>query len=161
MVSGKKNRPRLLVICQDAQLRNNLVVLLTGSGYFVDYVETRLEGLVKFRHHKHAVIVMDVPALPRFPKRLFRLFRVYKRNPIVLIVAHDHEENRIYPYLSWDIYDIVSLPLKTDYLYCVLKRLVQHSSNTSRLEFFQLLVPLVIITMPLWLLFFYYIIRRF
>jgi DNA-binding NtrC family response regulator len=156
-----KNRPRLLIICKDSHVRNDLVVLLTGSGYFVDYVETRIEGLRKFRQHKHAVIFMDVPSLPRFPNRLFKLFRVYKRNPIVLILAQVSEEKKVYPYLSWDIYDIVSLPLNADYQHHTLKRLVEHSAKTSRLEFLQMLFFMAASTLPLWLLFLYYLSRRF
>jgi len=94
---AERNRSRLLIISRDRTVRNDMIMLLSGCGYFVDYVETRAEGIAKYRNFKHAVVILDVHALPRSPQRLLKLFQMYKKNPIILIVAEKNDEERLYP----------------------------------------------------------------
>jgi CheY-like chemotaxis protein len=84
---AERNMPRLLIISKDPLVRNDMIMLLSGCGYFVDYVENRSEGIAKFRNFKHAVVILDVHALPRSPQRLLKLLKMYKKNPITLRVA--------------------------------------------------------------------------
>jgi DNA-binding response OmpR family regulator len=146
-----RSRPRLLVICGDHAVRSDLVTLLTGYGYFVDYVGSRDEGIRKFTQHKHAVVIIDVPALPRFPERMFRVFRVYSRNPIILVAAHRGEERIVYPYLDEGAYDILELPLQADYLHFRLRRLVAHGELEAVGEFRRLLNAALLFGLPVWL----------
>ncbi|MDD5676172.1 MAG: hypothetical protein PHC61_18515 [Chitinivibrionales bacterium] len=155
------NRPRLLIISKEPLLRNDLIILLSGCGYFVDFVETRSEGIVKFRHFKHAVVIMDVHALPKYPQRMLRLFRVYKKNPIILIAAHGDEAERVYPFMRLGIFDVVALPLQVDHLYYVLRRLVDHSRLMAHNEFVRMYLVLVLITMPVWWVAIWYFARHF
>jgi two-component system response regulator ResD len=147
---AERNRPRLLIISKDPQVRSDLVVLLSGCGYYVDYVEDRAEGIAKFKNFKHAVVIFDVHALPSSPHRLLKLFSMYKKNPILLIVAQKEEESRLYPYMQLGIFDIVTLPFHVDYLYFVLKRLIQHSRLTAQNEFVRLLLFTILFTLPIW-----------
>jgi DNA-binding NtrC family response regulator len=160
MIFSERNRPRLLVISKDPMVRNDLVILLSGCGYFVDYVENRLEGIKKFRNFKHAVVIMDVHALPKYPKRMLKLFRVYKKNPIILIVAHYDEAQRIYPYMRLGIFDIVPLPFQVDRLYFVLKRLVEHSRLAAQNEFSKMFLYMLLITLPVWLIAIWFVARH-
>jgi DNA-binding response OmpR family regulator len=151
-----RTRRRLLVICRDHKVRNDLVTLLTGYGYFVDYVEDRDEGIAKFRQHKQAVVIIDVPALPRFPESIFREFRVYSRNPIILIAAHKDEERKVYPYLDEGAYDIIELPLKAEYLHFRLRRLVSHGAMEAVNEFRRLLISALLFGLPIWIALVYF-----
>jgi DNA-binding response OmpR family regulator len=161
MRRGGHNRPRLLVISKDTQVRNDLVILLSGCGYFVDYVVTRSEGMAKFRSFKHAVVIMDVHALPKFPKRMLRLFRVYKKNPIILIVARSDEAYQVYPFMRLGIFDVITLPFQADHLYIVLKRLVEHSRLLAQHEFIRRFISVLLITLPLWGTFLWFLARHF
>jgi len=154
-----KARTRLLVISRDAKVCSDLVILLTGYGYFVDYVQNREDGIERFRQHKHAVVIMDVPALPQFPEEVFRAFYVYRRNPIILIAAHRHEQERMVPYLDKGVFDIIELPLKIEFLHFRLRRLVAHSELQSRKEFLQTLVAMGLILLPVWFLVVYMLAR--
>jgi DNA-binding NtrC family response regulator len=158
---SEKNRPRLLIISKDQTVRNDLVILLSGCGYFVDYVETRSEGITKFRNFKHAIVILDVQALPRHPQRMLNLFRVHKKNPIILIAAHRDEEELVYPFMKLGIFDIVTLPFKADYLYFVLKRLVEHSRLTAQNEFVRMYIFIIFITMPIWWVAIWFFARKF
>ena len=57
------NRDRVLVISNRGEVRNELVTLLSGYGYFVEYCATRREGIRKFRSHKQSIVILDVNAL--------------------------------------------------------------------------------------------------
>lgn len=152
MAQLNKNLPRLLVISRNPKVRDDLVTLLTGYGYYVDYVQDRSEGIARFRQHKQTIVIVDVPALPRFPQRMFRMFRVYRRNPIVLIAAYEDEQERAYSYLKHGVYDVIQLPLNIDYVDIVLSRLVKYNKLTAQNEFMRLLILLTVFVIPLWIL---------
>ncbi len=120
------NRQRVLVISRSADLRNELITLLSGYGYFVEYCQTRLEGIRKFRAHKQHIVILDMPALRLFPKRLFEFFRKVRKNTIMLIAADKREEPEAFRHLHLGAYDILDLPLKTDSLRRILHRALEH-----------------------------------
>jgi len=144
----ERTRPRLLVICKNQQARNDLVTLLTGYGYYVDYVDSRAAGVLNYRAHKQAIIIMDVPALPQYPERMFKLFSMYRRNPVILIAAQINEEAAVYPYMQQGVYDIVQLPLKPGYQHYILRRLVEHSSLMAQNEFMKYMLSLGLLGIP-------------
>ena len=55
------NRHRVLIISRSLDLRNELVTLLSGYGYFVEFCQSRMEGTRKFRAHKQSIVILDVP----------------------------------------------------------------------------------------------------
>jgi DNA-binding response OmpR family regulator len=81
------NRDRVLIISRNNEIRNEMITLLSGYGYFVDYCQTRMEGIRKFRAHKQSIVILDVPILRQFPKRLFNLIQRVRKNTIVIIAA--------------------------------------------------------------------------
>lgn len=153
----ERSRPRLLVVTQDREVRDDLVTLLTGYGYYVDYVRTRAEGVRIFKQYKHAVVILDVPSLPRFPSRLFNIFQVYKREPIILVAARKEEAGRAYPYLMHGVYDVINVPLRLDYFHVVLRRLVENNRLRGQNEFMRLLIELSILVLPLWIAVVYFV----
>ncbi len=120
------NRHRVLVISKRPDVRNELVTLLSGYGYFVEYCSTQLEGVRRFRAHKQPILILDVPVLRIFPKRLFKLIRLVRRNTIILVAAYKNEETDAFGHLQLGAYDILNLPLKTDFLTLTLNRAQAH-----------------------------------
>lgn len=149
----EQNRTRLLIICKDEQITNDLITLLTGYGYYVDYVASRKEGIIKFKQHKQAIVIFDAASLPRNPKHLFRVFNVYMKNPKILIAARREEEAKIYPYLDKGVYDIIQIPLRFEYLDFNLRRLVSYDHLTARHEFLKILINTFLLSSPLWVYF--------
>ncbi len=146
----EKVRLRLLVIAKDEKVRENLVTLLTGYGYYVDYVKDQEEGLRSFIKYRQPVIIIDVPSLPPDPEEMTRLFMLHKKNPVIIVAAEAKDEKYARHYLKNGAYDLLHLPLTMDSVDVVLKRLVNHSELLSRNEFVQTLVALTILVMPAW-----------
>jgi DNA-binding response OmpR family regulator len=153
MRNFEKNRTRLLIVCQNQKLSNDLIALLTGYGYYVDYASTRKEGILKFKQYKQAIVIFEAALLPKFPRHLFRIFRIYTNNPKILIVARHQEEQKIYPYLNNDVYDIIQVPLRFEYLDFSIRRLVAFDTLSARHEFLIMLMKLVAFSSPLWIYF--------
>lgn len=143
------NRPRLLIISKDHNVQNDLVTLLTGYGYYVDYVRTRTEGVVKFKNYKHSVVILDFNSYISNGKRLFDILKAYKRNPVVCVTATKDEEPLTYKYLQEGVYDIIQLPLKVEYLDFVLNRLIDNSVTNIKYEFLHLLIAILFFSTPL------------
>lgn len=150
----KKNLPRLLVISKDNELRNDFVTLLSGYGYFVDYVKNRAEGIRKFRQHKQAVVIIDVASLPTSPSVLFRLFKFYTQYPIIAIAVRPEEEKDMQPYLDYpDLYDVLPLPINMENLDHTLRRLVKHHNLRNKFEFYQVLSLALFGILPIFTIF--------
>jgi DNA-binding response OmpR family regulator len=155
-----KNRTRLLVICKDDILTNDFITLLTGYGYYVDYVRTLKEGVDKFKQHKQAIVILDATFLPEIPTQTFQVFRFYSVNAKILIAATKEEEQKIYPYLDNGVYDIIQVPLRYEYLDFNLRRLVDYDMVSSRYEYLKFLMQLVLLSSPIWIYFIIIITRQ-
>ena len=149
----QKNLPRLLVIFADDSVRSNIVTLLSGYGYYVDYESKISKGIKRFRQTKHPIAILDVKALPENEDTLLKLFTVYKRNPMILVAAEKKDEHNMIRYLQSGVYDIIPLPLEVEHLDFVLKRLIDHSQLLFKFEFLKLFAVTVGLTFPLIILF--------
>lgn len=153
------HRHRVLVISGSTETRNELVTLLSGYGYFVEYCQSRMEGLKKFRAHKQAIVILDVPSLRAFPRRLFRFFELLRKNTIVLIAAHKNEEMEAFRNLRHGAYDVLHLPLKTDFLKQTLARAQAHHKLLLENLFVKNVVFFSVLMAPIWGFLFYLLAR--
>jgi DNA-binding NtrC family response regulator len=153
------NRHRVLVISRDTEVSNELVTLLSGYGYFVEYSQNRMEGMRKFRAHKQPIVILDTNVLRIFPKRLFKFIQQIRKNTIVLIAAQKNDETRAFEQLSMGAYDVLKLPLKTEYLKSTLNRALTHHRLTLENIFVKNLVFFAMLMAPIWLLLVYRILR--
>lgn len=153
------NRHRVLVISRSMDLRNELVTLLSGYGYFVEYSHGRLDGVRKFRSHKQSIVILDVPVLRTFPQRLFRFIRMIRKNAIVLIAANHKEEAEAVQRLDLGAYDILHLPLKTDFLKLTLSRALAHHSLMVENIFVKNVIFFGCLMLPIWSLLAYLLLR--
>lgn len=149
----KKDLPRLLVICRDYNVRHELVMLLSGYGYYVDYEDNVKDGLKRFIQTKHVIVIMDKKALPKEETNLMSRFMVYQRNPIILVAVEREDEKDMVRYLKSGVYDLILLPLEVERLDFVLQRLVDHSNLNFKFEFLKILVVIAGMTIPLLILF--------
>ena len=146
------DRQRVLVISRNAEVRNELVTLLSGYGYFVEYCQTRMEGVRKFRAHKQPIVILDMPVVRVFPKRLLRFIQRVRRNTIILIAAHKMEETEAFERVASGAYDILNLPLKTELLKLTLNRALMHHRLTLENLFIKNAVFFALLILPLWAL---------
>ena len=144
------NRHRVLVISKSAEVRNELVTLLSGYGYFVEYCHNRMEGVRKFRAHRQPIVILDVPVLGAFPKRLFKLIRLVRKNTIVLIAANKKDEALAFERLALGAYDVLHLPLKTEFLKLTLSRAISYHRLTLENLFVKNFVFFALLMFPVW-----------
>jgi DNA-binding NtrC family response regulator len=149
------NRQRVLVISRNSEVRNELVTLLSGYGYFVEYCQSRGEGVRKFRAHKQPILILDVAILRSFPKRLFGYVQNVRKNTIVLIAANKKEEAEAFEKIGMGAYDILNLPLRTDFLKLTLKRALSQHALTLENIFVKNILFFGLLMLPLWLFFAY------
>lgn len=153
------NRHRVLVISKNAEVRNELVTLLSGYGYFVEYCQSRMEGVRKFRAHKQPIVILDVPVLRAFPTRLFRLIQQVRKNTIVLIAANKKDEAAAFEKLGMGVYDVLNLPLKTDFLKLTLSRAINHHRLTLENLFVKNFVFFGLLMLPIWAVLAYLVVK--
>lgn len=145
------NRHRVLVISGSMETRNEMVTLLSGYGYYVEYSHSRMEGIRKFRSHKPPILVLDIPVLRVFPKRLFRLIQKVRKNTIILIAAHKREEAQAFEHLKLGAYDVLNLPLRTDFLKLTLSRALAHHRLLLENIFVKNAMLFSLLMLPIWL----------
>lgn len=155
----ESNRHRVLVISRSPDLRNELVTLLSGYGYFVEFCHGRMEGIRKFRAHKQSIVILDLPVLRHFPQRFFRFIRMIRRNTIVLIAANRKEEAEAVQRLDLGAYDILHLPLKTDFLKLTLARALEHQKLMLENIFVKNVMFFGLLMLPLLVLLSYQLVR--
>jgi DNA-binding NtrC family response regulator len=153
------NRRRVLVISKNERLRNELVTLITGYGYLVEDCQDRLEGIQLFRAYKQSIIIIDIPSLRRFSRRMFSLIKMIQRNAIVLVAAYKPEGKTAFEHLKLGAYDVLNLPLKTESLIHTLNRAKSHHLMLIENMFIKNTIFFGLMLMPLWLLTAYLIIR--
>jgi len=146
------NRHRVLVISRNIEVSNELVTLLSGYGYFVEYCRDRIEGMRKFRAHKQPIVILDINSLRTFPKRMFRFIQTVRKNTIVLIAANKNEEVEAFERIAYGAYDVLHLPLKTDFLKLTLKRAMDHHRLTLENIFVKNTVFFGLVMAPIWAL---------
>jgi two-component system, response regulator, stage 0 sporulation protein F len=146
------NRHRVLVISQNKDVRYELVTLLSGYGYFVEYCQTRMEAVRRFREHKQSIVIVDVPILRVYPKRLFQFIQRVRKNTIVLIAAGKKDESEAFDRLSLGAYDVLHLPLRTDFLKLTLSRALAHHRLTLENLFVKNVMFFLLLVAPVWLL---------
>lgn len=145
------NRQRVLVISKNSDVRNEIVTLLSGYGYFVEFCQSRGEGIRKFRAHKQPILILDVGILRIFPKRFFDFIQRVRKNTIVLIAAHKKDEADAFEKIRMGAYDILNLPLRTDFLKLTLKRALAQHALTLENIFVKNILFFGMIFLPLWL----------
>jgi len=151
------NRHRVLVISKNDDLRSDLVTLLSGYGYFVEDFKNRLDGIRQFRAHKQSIIILDIPILRRFSKRIFYLIKMIQRNAVILIAASQKENQKAFQHMKEGAYDILNLPLKTEFLIQTIERAQNHHKTILENMFVKNILFFGILMAPLWLLTFYLI----
>ena len=146
-----KNRHRVLVIIKNDYLRFELVTLLSGYGYHVEDCENRLDGMRKFRAHKQPIIIFDVPTLRTFSKRIFTLIRLVQRHAIVLIAATKKEDPFAFDIMKLGAYDILNVPLKTEFLIHTLARAQEYHTRVMENIFVKNFIFLILLLAPIWI----------
>lgn len=86
---------RLLIIEDEADLRNGLVKLFREEGYAVDAAANGIDGLQKAKDFDYDAIVLDYMMPGMDGREVLRRLRSVKRTPVMMLTARNSVEDRV------------------------------------------------------------------
>jgi len=95
-VSGvSDNKPSVLVIDDELQIRRLLRACLEGSGYQVLEAATGSEGIARAVHHPPDVILLDLGLPDMDGVCVLKRLREWSQVPVVVLSVRDREEDKV------------------------------------------------------------------
>ncbi len=117
-----ESRPRLLLISDDNIYQKNLITLITGYSFYVDYFDGLRDSIRKFRNFRHGVVLIDEDKLPRNVERFLKSFHRVQHRCLLVILSNDL--NKKTRYMNAGAYDVISKTLNVADNSSEIKRLV-------------------------------------
>lgn len=87
--------PTILVVDDEANIRELVRVYLTAAGYTVEVAEDGMEALAKARAHAFDLIVLDIMLPGMDGAAVCRAIRAESRVPIVMLTARDTDLDKV------------------------------------------------------------------
>ena len=88
-------KKRILIVDDDAEIRDLLVFDISSSGYFVDTASDGMEGLNKALNNKYDLILLDVMMPKMNGWEVCREIRETSKVPIIMLTAKGDEEDEL------------------------------------------------------------------
>lgn len=145
----KNQRTRLLLICKDRSRREKFITLFTGYRFYVDYVDTFIEGIKFFRAYRHPIVIVDKSCLRKNMERIIKTLKRYQQNCIFLASAEKIDEELIHNLLKQGFYDIIDLPLNPVYIHYNIERVVNYYYHKVNHYYHKLLLYTLLWLIPL------------
>jgi two-component system OmpR family response regulator len=86
---------RILIVEDEADLRNGLVKLFREEGYAVDAAPNGIDGLQKAKDFDYDAIVLDYMMPGMDGREVLRRLRTVKRTPVMMLTARNSVEDRV------------------------------------------------------------------
>lgn len=141
-----ENRPRLLVISQEDSFQNELVTLMTGYGFYVDYLSTLKDGLRKFKSFRHVIIMLQADELEQNIEKAFRLFNKVQKNVKIVILTNNLEMSP--RFLNAGAFDVISKDQSVAESSAQLSRLVMTYRSMVRYNWMKFTLVLMALAVP-------------
>jgi UDP-GlcNAc:undecaprenyl-phosphate GlcNAc-1-phosphate transferase len=142
-------RKRLLLITQDAQIREKLQAILSGMGFWVDFESELNVALERFKYYRHPVVFVDERIIPSDSVHFYSEFYHIQRNGVVVALVDPQHRNDVFTHLADGAWDIISLPLRSEEVVPKVGRLVHHYALQTSLNFLKYVVLFVVLLLPL------------
>lgn len=127
-MSGNK----MLIIEDDADLREGLAYSFTGDGYKVTCAGTQQEGLREIEKGCYDIVLLDCNLPDGTGFELCKNVRAYSNVPMIMLTARDTEMDEIKA-LELGVNDYLSKPFSLGVLKARMKRILQEKSETGRI----------------------------
>lgn len=146
-----KNRHRVLLASSDKHITDNVLMLLSSHGYFVETAETYEILSEKMINYKPSILIADVELLPTNPMVLTQLFNQAKKKPVQLLIDRDESAPIVKEYLHSGIDDLLTIPFDANKLYRKVKRAAEYNRMQHDIEYhsgmsfiLKMMIPIVI-----------------
>jgi len=151
MLRTVKNRHRVLLASSDKHITDNVLMLLSSHGYFVDTAMTYDEVSEKMVNYKPSILIIDVDLLPSNPATLMQLYNKAKKKPVQLLIDRDESAPIVKEYLHSGIDDLLTVPFDADKLYRKVKRAADYNRMQHEIEYhsgmlfmLKMMIPIII-----------------
>lgn len=121
---------RVLVIEDEADLRNGLLRLFREEGYAVDVAANGTEGLHKAMDFEYDAIVLDYMMPGMDGREVLRRLRAAKRTPVMMLTARNSVDDRVVG-LDLGADDYVAKPFVQQELLARLRALVRRNHHAG------------------------------
>jgi len=126
------NKPLVLVIDDEPQIRRLLTITLEANSYRVLAAFTGQEGMVLAAQHRPAIVILDL-GLPDFSgQEVLRRLREWSNTPVIILTVQDDEAGKVSA-LDAGADDYVTKPFNTSEL--LARRCVTPRNRKKRLYF--------------------------
>jgi hypothetical protein len=142
-------RKRLLLITQDAQIREKLQAILSGMGFWVDFESELKTALERFKYYRHPVVFVDERSIPSNSTNIYSEFIHIQRHGVVVALVETLDRKDVFTHLIDGAWDIISLPLRTEEVVPKVGRLIHHYALQTSLNFLKYVSLLVVLLLPL------------
>lgn len=139
------NKPEILVIDDEPQIRKLLEITLQTNGYLVKQAITAKEGLIMASNHPPELILLDLGLPDENGHSVLEKLRKWYTNPVIILSVQKSEE-AIIRALDNGANDYLSKPFRTGELLARIRsamRSMNAEDNNSEFRFGQLVINLV------------------
>ena len=121
-------KPLVLIVDDEPQIRRLLTVTLEANGYRVLPAVSGQEGLVLAAQHQPALMVLDIGLPDMSGQEVLRRLREWSQAPVIVLSVRDDEKGKVAA-LDAGADDYVTKPFNTDELLARLRVALRHSVN--------------------------------
>ena len=125
---------RILIVEDEADLRNGLVKLFREEGYAVDAAANGVDGLQKAKDFEYDAIVLDYMMPGMDGREVLRRLRSVKRTPVMMLTARNSVEDRVVG-LDLGADDYLAKPFVQQELLARLRALVRRNHSVGGATF--------------------------
>ena len=122
------NRPFVLVVDDEPQIRRLLAITLEAAGYQVMAAVTGQEGLVLAAQHRPELVILDLGLPDLTGQEVLRRLREWTQTPVVVLSVQDDEAGKVAA-LDAGADDYVTKPFNTDELLARLRTALRHAAR--------------------------------
>lgn len=106
------NKPGILVIDDEAQMRKLLEITLQTNGYVVTTADTAKEGLIMASNHPPDLVLLDLGLPDKSGHEVLKALRQWYTHPVI-ILSVQHDEENIVMALDNGANDYLGKPFRT------------------------------------------------
>lgn len=125
---------RILIVEDEADLRNGLAKLFREEGYAVDAAANGVDGLQKAKDFEYDAIVLDYMMPGMDGREVLRRLRCVKRTPVMMLTARNSVEDRVVG-LDLGADDYLAKPFVQQELLARLRALVRRNHSVGGATF--------------------------
>ena len=122
------DKPLVLVVDDEPQIRRLLTVTLEANAYRVLSAVSGQEGLVLAAQHRPALVILDIGLPDLSGQEVLRRFREWSHTPVLVLSVQDDEKGKVAA-LDAGADDYVTKPFNTDELLARLRAALRRSAK--------------------------------